>query len=164
MTSITADDAWIRDASGQATGEVLEEIEFMNLTYFPENEAVEQMKAGEMDGYLHDDNELIVTDTGFNQTIIESVINEIQQVEASGYLLSELRDYGAQFVETIIRILNPDDTFYALISMIAFYGMFSAIDFMSTMQPHLSHGGKIFSESVQQIEIAVLQCDRGTRS
>ncbi|MCG1009843.1 ABC transporter permease [Salinicoccus sp. ID82-1] len=134
---------------GHPVTEVLGTIDFIVLTELGESEAVDRMKAGEMAGYVHGSTELelLVTETGINQTILQSVLDQIRNVSASGIPFQNF-DYDQEYIIPNSQNAEPETVlFYALISMISIYGMFSAIEFVSTVQPNLSLMGARFSAS-----------------
>ncbi|WP_020007293.1 ABC transporter permease [Salinicoccus albus] len=127
--------------------EALASIEFINLETMTEDAAVEQMEAGEMAAYVHGDYELLVTESGFNQTVMEDVLTQMQSTVESG-IPPQHFDMDASFIDASSQDTQPETVlFYSLIAMIAFYGMFSSIEFISTMQPNLSHMGARFAAS-----------------
>ena len=131
----------------QELTEVIEDIDFINMTVMSEEEAVSEMKQGDLSGYIHGDNKLLVTETGFDQTVLEMVINQIEKVAGSG-IPYENYDFEAQFIEENSQEAQPEAVlFYSLIAMIAFYGIFSGIQFMSSMQPNLDPMGARFAAS-----------------
>jgi len=131
----------------QELTEVIEDIDFINMTVMSEEEAVSEMKQGDLSGYIHGDNKLLVTETGFDQTVLEMVINQIEKVAGSG-IPYENYDFEAQFIEEHSQEAQPEAVlFYSLIAMIAFYGIFSGIEFMSSMQPNLDPMGARFAAS-----------------
>lgn len=147
MTSGELEDIDIGIQKGQEIGEVIEEIDFINMTNMTEEEAVRGMKEGEIAGYIHGDNDLLVTETGFNQTVLEMVLNQIEKISVAG-IPYENYDFEAQFIEENSQEAQPEAVlFYSLIAMIAFYGMFSGIEFMSSMQPNLDPMGARFAAS-----------------
>ncbi|GAB3057841.1 ABC transporter permease [Salinicoccus sesuvii] len=154
MTTGSMSDAEIEDISvgiesGNPTAEVFNTMDFIVLSELDEAQAVEQMKSGELDGYVHGNEqiELLVTDIGIKQTIIQSILDEINNIEMSGIPYQNF-DYEQEYIIPDSQNTQPETImFYALVSMITIYGMFSAIEFISTMQPNLSHMGARFSAS-----------------
>ncbi|WP_017549661.1 ABC transporter permease [Salinicoccus carnicancri] len=131
----------------QELSEVIGDIDFINMTVMSEEEAVLEMKQGDISGYIHGDNTLLVTETGFDQTVLEMVINQIEKVAEAG-IPYENYDFEAQFIEENSQEAQPEAVlFYSLIAMIAFYGIFSGIEFMSSMQPNLDPMGARFAAS-----------------
>ncbi|WP_246153208.1 ABC transporter permease [Salinicoccus hispanicus] len=147
MSSTEIEDIDVGIEPGHPVAEVFESMDFIALAELSESEAVERMKDGDMAGYIHGENELLVTETGVNQTIIESILDEIKHVSASGIPYQNF-DYDREYIIPNSQDAQPETIlFYALISMISIYGMFSAIEFISTMQPNLSLMGARFSAS-----------------
>lgn len=147
MTSGELEDMNVGVQKNQEISEVFEEIDFINTTIMTESEAVQEMKSGEISGYIHGENELLVTETGFNQTVLEMTLNQIEKISTAG-IPYENYDFEAQFIEENSQQSQPESVlFYSLIAMIAFYGMFSGIEFISSMQPNLDPMGARFASS-----------------
>lgn len=147
MTSGALEDIDVGIQKDQEVGEVIEEIDFINMTVMTESEAVTKMKEDEIAGYIHGQNELLVTESGFNQTVLEMVLNQIEKISNAG-IPYENYDFEAQFIEENSQEAQPEAVlFYSLIAMIAFYGMFSGIEFMTSMQPNLDPMGARFAAS-----------------
>lgn len=147
MTSGALEDIDVGIQKDQEVGEVIEEIDFINMTVMTESEAVTKMKEDEIAGYIHGQNELLVTESGFNQTVLEMVLNQIEKISNAG-IPYENYDFETQFIEENSQEAQPEAVlFYSLIAMIAFYGMFSGIEFMTSMQPNLDPMGARFAAS-----------------
>lgn len=149
MSSAQIEDIEVGIEPGHSVAEVLDTMDFIILSELDETEAVEKMKAGELDGYVHGSTEieLLVTETGIKQTIIQSVLDQIRSVDASGIPYQNF-NYNQEYIIPDSQNAQPETImFYALISMITIYGMFSAIEFISSMQPNLSLMGARFSAS-----------------
>lgn len=125
----------------------LDEIEILEVTEMPESEALTLMDDNELSGFIDEENELLVTDSGLNQTILESVLNEIIQVYESGIPFENYSFENDFIVETDTDREPQVVMFYSLIAMMVFYTMFSSIEFIATMQPNLSTMGARFQSS-----------------
>lgn len=147
MTSGALEDIDVGIQKDQEVSDVIEEIDFINMTVMTESEAVTKMKEDEIAGYIHGQNELLVTESGFNQTVLEMVLNQIEKISNAG-IPYENYDFETQFIEENSQEAQPEAVlFYSLIAMIAFYGMFSGIEFMTSMQPNLDPMGARFAAS-----------------
>lgn len=147
MTSGALEDIDVGIQKDQEVSDVIEEIDFINMTVMTESEAVTKMKEDEIAGYIHGQNKLLVTESGFNQTVLEMVLNQIEKISNAG-IPYENYDFEAQFIEENSQEAQPEAVlFYSLIAMIAFYGMFSGIEFMTSMQPNLDPMGARFAAS-----------------
>lgn len=124
--------------------EALENIEFIKITETTESEAVSMMEDEEITGFVTPELNLVVTESGFNQTVLESVLNQMVQMAESGIPFDHF-DFTESFVAQSKLDSNPSVLmFYALIGMTAFYSMFSSIDLISSVQPNLSNHGARF--------------------
>lgn len=124
-----------------------ENIDFINIHETTESGAMEMMENDEITGFVTADQNLIVTESGFSQTILESVLNQTVQMTESNIPFENF-DFTESFVTQ--TDLNSDSDplvimFYALLGMIAFYSMFSGIDLISSVQPNLSNQGARFN-------------------
>lgn len=122
----------------------LDEIEILEVTETTESEALSLMEDDELSGFINEENELLVTESGINQTILESVLNEINQVYESGIPFENFSFDNNFIVETDADREPQVVLFYSLIAMMVFYTMFSSIEFITTVQPNLSAMGARF--------------------
>lgn len=125
----------------------LDEIEILKVTETTESEALTLMENDELSGFITGDNELLVTGSGLDETILESVLNEITQIYESGIPIQNF-SFDNNFIEETDADREPQVImFYSLIAMMVFYTMFSSIEFITTMQPNLSTMGARFQAS-----------------
>ena len=126
---------------------ILEEVEILEMTETTESQALTLMEDDELSGFITEDNELLVTNSGLDQTILESVLNEITQMYESGIPAENFTFDNNFIVETDADREPQVIMFYSLIAMMVFYTMFSSIEFVTTMQPNLSTMGARFQAS-----------------
>lgn len=126
---------------------ILEEIDILEVTETTESQAITLMEDDELSGFITEDDELLVTGSGLNQTILESVLNEIIQMYESGIPAENFSFDNNIIVETDTDREPQVVMFYSLIAMMVFYSMFSSIEFVTTMQPNLSTMGARFQSS-----------------
>ena len=127
--------------------DILEEVEILEVTETTESQALTLMEDDELSGFITEDNELLVTNSGLDQTILESVLNEITQMYESGIPAENFTFDNNFIVETDADREPQVIMFYSLIAMMVFYTMFSSIEFVTTMQPNLSTMGARFQAS-----------------
>ncbi|WP_462421524.1 ABC transporter permease [Salinicoccus sp. Marseille-QA3877] len=125
----------------------LTEIDILEVTETTESDGLTLMEDDELSGFITEDNELLVTTSGLDQTILESVLNEITQVYESGIPAENFSFDNDLIVETDADREPQVVMFYSLIAMMVFYTMFSSIEFITTMQPNLSTMGARFQAS-----------------
>lgn len=131
--------------SGHPYAETFESIEFLNVHEISENEALTMMEDDELSGFVTSEQDLIVSDSGFEETVLESVLNQMKQMAESGIPFEDF-DFTQSFVAETDLNSNPTVIlFYSLLAMTAFYSMFSSIDLISSIQPNLSHQGARFN-------------------
>lgn len=126
---------------------ILEEVEILEVMETTESQALTLMENDELSGFITEDNELLVTNSGLDQTILESVLNEITQMYESGIPVENFSFDNHFIVETDADREPQVVMFYSLIAMMVFYTMFSSIEFITTMQPNLSTMGARFQSS-----------------
>ena len=123
-------------------GYILEEIEILDVHTISEDEVEERLHDEDIYGYIGDDLNLLVNESGLNQTIIKEILDQIIQIESLNIPLENIdltRDY------TIGRKQSSDAIviiFYALIAMVSTYGVYSGIEVVSLIQANLSEVGK----------------------
>lgn len=126
---------------------ILEDVEILEVTETTESKALTLMEDNELSGFITENNELLVTDSGLDQTILESVLNEITQMFESG-IPPENFSFDNDFIVETDADREPQVVmFYSLIAMMVFYTMFSSIEFITTVQPNLSTMGARFQSS-----------------
>lgn len=136
--------------------EVLDGIDFLTVHEMPEDEALTMMNEEELTGFITDDFRLLVTESGFEQTIVESVLNQFTQMAAADIPI-EYYDFTQTF--SSVDDLNSDPMvvlFYSLIAMTGFYSMFSSIELVSNMQANLSnHGARFTATPINKLKFLI---------
>ena len=121
---------------------IFEEIEILNVHEITEEEANEKLLSGEIYGYVDNDLNLTVKESGLNQTIIKQILDQIVQV---GGLNVPVEQVDMMVDYTISNNQNADTLiiiFYTLIAMVSTYGVFTGIETVSLIQANLSEIGK----------------------
>ncbi|MFD2831560.1 ABC transporter permease [Corticicoccus populi] len=150
LTASSIDSAEIQDIEvgvedGHPYIEAFNSIDFMNVHETTENEGLDMLNDDEITGFITADQNLIVNESGFEETVLESVLNQMTQMTTSGIPFENF-DFTQSF--TAQTDLNSDPAtimFYSLIAMTTFYSMFSSIDLISSVQPNLSNHGARFN-------------------
>ncbi|MDR7857371.1 ABC transporter permease [Tissierella sp.] len=121
---------------------ILEEIEFINLHKVSEDDVVEKLDNEEIQGFIDNDLNLLVSKSGINQTIVKEILDQIKQMGKLDVPMENF-DFSVDYVEdknqkadSIIII------FYTLIAMVSTYGVFSGIETVSLIQANLTNVGK----------------------
>ncbi|NLY45787.1 MAG: ABC transporter permease [Tissierella sp.] len=121
---------------------IFEEIEILNVHEITEEEANEKLLSDEIYGYVDNDLNLTVKESGLNQTIIKQILDQIVQV---GGLNVPVEQVDMMVDYTISNNQNADTLiiiFYTLIAMVSTYGVFTGIETVSLIQANLSEIGK----------------------
>lgn len=123
-------------------GFILEEIELLNVHKISEDEINEKLENEEIQGFIDNDLNLLVSKSGINQTIIKEIIDQIKQ-------MGELNVPIEKFDFTIDYVLDRNQKadaiiiiFYSLIAMVSTYGIFPGIETVSLIQANLTNVGK----------------------
>lgn len=147
ITGDSMEDIPVGIEEGHMLVDVLGEIDFLEVVETSEAEAIPLMEDGELSGYISAADELIVSESGLDQTILESVLNEIYQVYESGIPFENF-SFESNFISETEADREPQVVmFYSLLGMMVFYTMFSSIEMIATMQPNLSNMGARFEAS-----------------
>lgn len=138
-------DVGVTDNSEYTTA--LEQIEFINVHEMSDSTARSELSTENISGYIADDGTLLVEQSGFEATILETVMNQIHQTYALG-IPPENFNFNADFIDTKDMDTEPQVImYYSTIAMISLYTIFTSMELISSMQPNLSTMGARFSAS-----------------
>ncbi|WP_416199133.1 MAG: ABC-2 type transport system permease protein [Sporanaerobacter sp.] len=127
--------------SGNPILYVLEEIDFINIHEITDDEIIEKLDNGEIDGYIDEDLNLAVKESGINQTIIKEIIGQIKQMKKLNRPI-EKYDFSIDYILDRNQKANPVIIiFYSLIAMVSTYGIFSGIEIVKLIQANMSNLG-----------------------
>lgn len=120
---------------------ILEEIEIFNVYKVNESQAEEKLKDDEIKGFIDKDLNLMVKESGIEQTIIKEVVEQIKQMESLNRPI-ENYDFEVDYIvnrnqEANILVI----IFYSLIAMVSTYGVFAGITVVNLIQANLSNIG-----------------------
>lgn len=121
---------------------IFEEVEILDVHEILEEEVNEKLLNKDIHGYIDDDLNLTVSESGLNQTIIKQILDQIIQVGNLNVSIENIdmtRDYTIstnQKADPMIII------FYTLIAMVSTYGVFAGIEIITLIQANLSELGK----------------------
>lgn len=120
---------------------ILEDIEVLHIVEFNEEDASENLKLGVIDGYIKEDLSLVVAESGINQTIVKSILDQIKQTIVLGEPIENL-DFGVNYLMGKTQSSNSLLViFYSLIAMVSTYGVFTGIETAIVSQANLSGVG-----------------------
>ncbi|MBV1820122.1 ABC transporter permease [Clostridium cochlearium] len=121
---------------------ILEEIDFIKIHKITEDVIGEKLEKEEIDGFIDDDLNLLVKESGINQTIIKEVVEQIKQMKKLNRPI-EKYDFSADYILNRNQKANPIIImFYSLIAMVSTYGVFAGIQTVSLIQANLSNIGQ----------------------
>lgn len=121
---------------------IFQEIDILNVHQLLEDEAKEKLLKDEIYGYVDEDLNLLINESGLNQTIIKQILDQIIQV---GELNVPIQNIDMAIDYTISRNQDADALiiiFYTLIAMVSTYGVFTGLEIISLIQADLSEIGK----------------------
>lgn len=120
---------------------ILDNIEFINTYEISDDKVNEKLDNEEIHGFIDKDLNILVKESGINQTIIKEIVEQIKQMEALNRPM-ESYDFTIDYVvdknqkaESMIII------FYSLIAMVSTYGIFAGVEVVSLIQANLSNIG-----------------------
>jgi ABC-2 type transport system permease protein len=123
-------------------GFILEEIKFLNVHKISEDEINEKLENEEIQGFIDDDLNLLVSKSGTNQTIIKEILDQIKQMRSLNIPIERF-DFTVEYIsETNQKADSVIIVFYSLIAMVSAYGIFPGITTVSLIQANLTNVGK----------------------
>lgn len=141
MLDIEFKDINIGLAEGNPLEFILETIDGVNIHQVQDKEREEKLDNGEIDGFVDRDLNILVKESGLNQTIIKEIIEQIKQMEKLNRPMENF-DFSIDYISNKNQEANSIMvTFYALIAMVSTYGIFPGIETVSLIQANLSNLG-----------------------
>lgn len=132
---------------GNPAVHILETMDFINIHKISEGEIIEKVNNGEIHGFVDKDLNLIVKQSGINQTIIREIVEQIKQMERLNQPI-EKYDFNAEYlVNKNQRADSIIVAFYSLMAMFSTYGINAGIATVSLIQANLSYIGARLSIS-----------------
>lgn len=120
---------------------ILENIEGVNLVDISQEDAKFNLNEKNIDGFVDKDLNILVSDSGINQTIIKEIVEQIKQI-------NYLNKPGENYDFTVNYIESQEQeakgilvAFYSLIAMVSTYGVFLGIETVSLAQANLTNVG-----------------------
>ena len=128
-------------------GMILDQIDFIKSEEMTEDAAKNALANEEIVGFVTSDGNLIVENSGFDSSILESVINQIHQTSLLG-ISPENFNYDTNFIKSTDMDIAPQVVmYYSTLAMISFYTIFTSMELITSMRPNLSVMGSRFSAS-----------------
>jgi len=136
-----------------------EENPLFDVQYTSKEEADQLLNNNKIAGYIYFDNglQLVVKESGINQTIIKSFLDEYQQTSSTimtiiitnpnvdvDNLISSVSNKTNYLKEVAVSKASPNNTvtyFYALMAMASLYGSFFGLNEVTAIQGNLSSQG-----------------------
>ena len=120
---------------------ILNSIDILNVVKIDKKDLAKSLESREIDGYIKSDLSLVVNDSGINQTIIKSVVDQIKQTIALNEPMEKL-DFEIDYLISKTQKANGLlIIFYSLIAMVSTYGVFSGIEASLLAQANISNIG-----------------------
>lgn len=137
---------------------VMQEVPIFSIKEMEYDEAMEAMKEDKIIGYIQDDGELFVQKNGLGESILAHVITRFRQLEYSYLEGGNLKlNWEKEYLDVRSQTSSPYTIyFYALIAMVSFYGVFSAMECIEKTQANISSMGKRMASSPQKKLMTIL--------
>lgn len=120
---------------------ILKEIEFLNIKEIIDSEIEEKLDNEDIHGFIDNDLNILVKESGINQTVIKEIVEQIRQMENLNKPIKSY-DFSVDYVSSESQKANSIIvTFYALIAMVSTYGIFAGIETVDIIQANLSNVG-----------------------
>lgn len=117
---------------------ILETIDILNVEKMDLNQGEKELENENIDGFIKNDMSLVVNESGLNQTVIKSILEQIVQTNALNRPLEKF-DYDVDYLIDKNQKANGILViFYSLIGMVSTYGVFSGIEIVHYIQSNLS--------------------------
>lgn len=121
---------------------VFESIDILNINIIPEKDSIDKLNTGDIEGFIDNNLNLSVKESGINQTIIKEILDQIKQM---GELNVSFERFDFETNYVIDRNQKANSIiilFYSLIGMVSIYGVFPGIEIATTIQANLSNVAK----------------------
>lgn len=126
---------------------ILSNIEMLDVSQTTEEDARVEIDNEEMTAFIKENGDIIVGSSGIDETIVNSIVNDIHQIVESDVGFQHF-DFEQSYIETEDYESEPQIVmFFSLLGMMAFYSLFSVQEFLTKLQPNLSHQGARFYAS-----------------
>ncbi|HHT96548.1 MAG TPA: ABC transporter permease, partial [Clostridiales bacterium] len=120
---------------------ILEGTEMLNIKEILREEANEKLMNHEIHGFVDKELNILVNDSGINQTIIKEIVEQIKQMKTLNRPMEDY-DFTADYiVEKNQKSNGILIIFYSLIAMVSTYGVFVGIETASLTQANLTNIG-----------------------
>ena len=156
-----------------STEEGSEEMMLFDVNYTSKEEAAALMKDNKIEGYIYFDSgvKLVVKNTGINETIIKSFLDDFQQTSSTmttiisqdpsliQKLLNDIANRQNFLKEVPVGKADPDNVviyFYSLIGMACLYGSFWGLKEVAAIQANQSpQGARISMVPTHKIKVFI---------
>ncbi|HHX59749.1 MAG TPA: ABC transporter permease [Epulopiscium sp.] len=126
---------------GNPIRSILEGTEMLNIKEVSREESNEKLENHEIHGFVDKELNILVNDSGINQTIIKEIVEQIKQMETLNRPMEDY-DFTADYiVEKNQKANGIMIIFYSLIAMVTTYGIFVGIETASLTQANLTNIG-----------------------
>lgn len=121
---------------------VLDNIDILNIHIVSEEDSIDKLNNGDIQGFIDNNLNLTVKKSGINQTIIKQIVDQIKQMSKLDVPFEKF-DFKTNY---IINKNQKSDAiiiiFYSLIGMVSVYGVFPGIEITTIIQSNLSYVAK----------------------
>lgn len=119
---------------GSSAGQVLREIDILEVTEMSEERALDLVRAGQLTGLIDESFDITVNGSGLRESVLASVTGQVKQMQALN-IPFEHYDFEASYIETRSSKANPFlIPFYSLIGMVSLYSVYLGLEFSRIIQ------------------------------
>ncbi|MGO1712028.1 MAG: ABC transporter permease [Senegalia sp. (in: firmicutes)] len=138
ITNLELEDINVGIESDNRLAPILESIDILNVEEISSDEASESLKNQKIEAFIEDDLTLLVSESGLNETVIKSILEQIVQTNALNRPLEEF-DYEIDYLKGENQEANGILViFYSLIAMVSTYGVFVGMEIVEYIQANLT--------------------------
>lgn len=121
-------------AEGSGAGQVLKDIDFLDISEMSEARALDLIREGDLTGFVDAGFDVTVNGSGLKESVLTSVTGQIKQMQALNVPF-ENYDFEASYIETASTTANPFlIPFYSLIGMVSLYSVYLGLEFSRIIQ------------------------------
>lgn len=118
---------------------ILEQIDVIDLHEMNEQEAPAALEAGEIDGFVRDDLDVLINKNGTNQQILRGLMTDVKQFSALGPRAMKLINYKDGLASEKARTEDQFSIyFYSILAMFTLYGYYCSAEYTSLFQANQS--------------------------
>ncbi len=141
ITNIQYDDINIGIEKDNPIVPVFKSIDMVNIKEVSKTKADEKLEKGLIDGFIDKDLNIMVRNSGINQTVIKEIVEQMKQMSSLNQPM-ESYDFTVDYIIGEKQEANGILViFYSMIAMVSAYSVFAGIETVSFAQGNLTNVG-----------------------